>query len=441
MNTENLHPVLRQMPADWQIVRIDDLFAIQQGKQVSARHRDGNHQRPFLRTKNVYWGRIDLTELDAMHFSEEEERRLRLLPGDLLTCEGGWVGRTAIWNGEAPDCLYQNHLHRLRRVSIDTDPSFALFWLWYAFEIGEIYFGRQNDTTIPNLSKSRLGELPMPSPSSAEQRKIAAVLSAVQRAVERQERLIALTAELKKALIHKLFTEGTRGERLKQAEIGLIPQSWNVDRLDRAGDVIYGIQAAVANNVKPVGTRILTNKNIDLDGNIIVDKQSYFELRTEGHRRTLLRKGDILFNWRSGSKEHVGKTAFFDLDGEWTHSSFILRIRPREDVSGRFLFHYLTWLRESKYFVKLHDYAVNAKFNKSAMSALPLVLPDRPEQEAIVASLDAAIKKFNVHRAQRTTLKRRFQNYLHQLMTAQVRVHDLDLSMLEEAAQEPTGAG
>src|SRR4051794_22271332 len=118
------HPVLRQVPADWRIVRIEDLFAIQQGKQVSEKHRNGDRQRPFLRTKNVYWGRLDLTELDAMHFSEDDERRLRLLPDDLLTCEGGWVGRTAIWNGAAADCLYQNHLHRLRRISSDTDPQF-----------------------------------------------------------------------------------------------------------------------------------------------------------------------------------------------------------------------------------------------------------------------------------------------------------------------------
>src|SRR5437588_5536732 len=107
MDRAQLHPVFRLMPDEWAIVRIDDLFVIQQGKQVSARHRDGDRQRPFLRTKNVYWGRLDLAELDAMHFSEEEERRLRLLPGDLLTCEGGWVGRTAIWDDETAGCLYQ----------------------------------------------------------------------------------------------------------------------------------------------------------------------------------------------------------------------------------------------------------------------------------------------------------------------------------------------
>ena len=65
-------------------------------------------------------------------------------------------------------------------------------------------------------------------PPLDEQRQIAQVLSAVQRAIERQERLIALTAELKKALMHKLFTEGTRGEPLKQTEIGPVPESWDV---------------------------------------------------------------------------------------------------------------------------------------------------------------------------------------------------------------------
>ena len=66
----------------------------------------------------------------------------------------------------------------------------------------------------------------------AEQRKIAAVLGLVQRAIEQQERLIALTTELKKALLHKLFTEGLRGEPQKQTEIGPVPESWEVVPLE-----------------------------------------------------------------------------------------------------------------------------------------------------------------------------------------------------------------
>jgi hypothetical protein len=131
-----------------------------------------------------------------------------------------------------------------------------------------------------------------------------------------------------------------------------------------------------------------------------------------------------------GSKEHVGKTAFFDLTGEWTHSSFILRIRPHASVNGRFLFHYLIWLRESKYFIRLHNYAVNAKFNKSAINAMPVPLPERSEQDVIAASIDDAIHKANNHRVALRLLQELFRTLLHQLMTAQIRVHDVDLSEL-----------
>ena len=79
---------------------------------------------------------------------------------------------------------------------------------------------------------SRASAIPLP--PFSEQRKIAAVLGLVQRAIEQQERLIALTTELKKALLHKLFTEGLRGEPQKQTEIGPVPESWEVVRFEDA---------------------------------------------------------------------------------------------------------------------------------------------------------------------------------------------------------------
>lgn len=221
------------LPADWRVDRFDSIFDVQQGRQVSKGNRVGDNQRSFLRTKNVFWNSLDLADLDEMHFSEADESRLALKPDDLLICEGGDIGRTAIWRGAIARCYYQNHLHRARiRASETAEAQFVLFWLWYAFEFGNLYFGRGNVTTIPNLSQSKLCELPLAIPPLAEQRKIAAVLRLVQRAIEQQERLIALTTELKKTFLHKLFTEGLHGEPQKQTDIGPIPQSWEVVPLE-----------------------------------------------------------------------------------------------------------------------------------------------------------------------------------------------------------------
>jgi type I restriction enzyme, S subunit len=427
---------LGALPPAWKVQRFDSLFSVQQGKQVSKQNRIGLNQRPFLRTKNLSWGGLDLSDLDEMHFNEAEEKRLALEPGDLLICEGGDIGRTAVWREGPARCYYQNHLHRARLRNESADSAFVLYWLWYAFEIGSVYFGRGNVTTIPNLSQSKLCELPLPVPPLAEQRRVARLLSLVQQAIEQQERLLSLSVELKTTLLHQIFTQGLHGEPQIETEIGLVPESWTQRPLDEAGDVVYGIQAAVAANLKPIGTKILTNKNISLDGKIVLHAVNYFVLKTKRHHETVLKRGDLLFNWRSGSKEHVGKTAYFDLEGEFTHSSFILRIRPQDEVTGRYLFYYLNFLRKSGYFVKSQTFSVNAKFNKSAINRLPTYLPGEDERRQIVIALDAVEKKIEVVQTKIRLLQDLFRTMLHQLMTAQIRVHELDIPELEAAAAE-----
>jgi type I restriction enzyme S subunit len=122
-------------PNDWNVGRIDTFFEVQQGKQVSKSNRVGKNQRPFLRTSNIYWGKIVLEELDYMNFSNDEEARYRLKKNDLLVCEGGDIGRTAIWNQEVENCYYQNHLHRLRAKTDDIDSLFILQWLEYSYPL------------------------------------------------------------------------------------------------------------------------------------------------------------------------------------------------------------------------------------------------------------------------------------------------------------------
>ena len=190
---------------DWRKVRIDECFDIQQGKQVSKSNRRGNNQWPFLRTANVFWGRLDLSALDRMNFTPEEEKKLALQRGDLLVCEGGDIGRSAMWHGELERCYYQNHLHRLRKAIKEIDENFALLYLQYAFVYARLYLGRANITTIPNLSKSRLAELEIALPPFSEQKAIARVLMTVQEAIARQEALIAKLKELKQSMMNHLF--------------------------------------------------------------------------------------------------------------------------------------------------------------------------------------------------------------------------------------------
>ena len=342
--------------------------------------------------------------------------------GDILISVRAPVGPTNIASEKS--CIGRG-LAAIRAQSIDSE--FLFFNLRY---IESYIASLGTGSTFTAINKHHLANLGV-NPNGfdiPEQRRIAHVLSTVQTAIEQQARLIALTRELKSALMRKLFTEGLRGEKQKETEIGLVPESWEQLRLEKAGDVIYGIQAAVANNLQPVGMKILTNKNITLDGQIVLDEINYFELKTKRHFEAVLKKGDILFNWRSGSKKHIGKTAYFNLDGEYTHSSFILRIRPNDNVNGRFLFWYLYFLRASGYFLQKHDISsVNATFNKSAVDALSVFLPSKDEQEEIASILDTVDAKIALLKQKRDVQEELFRTLLHQLMTAQIRVNELEL--------------
>jgi len=397
------------LPHDWNVRRFDSLFTVQQGKQVSKKNRRGENHCHFLRTKNVLWGRLDLSVLDEMDFKGVEEKRLALKPGDLLVCEGGAIGRTAIWRGELNRCYYQNHIHRARVRDGTVYQRFALYWLWYAFKVGKVYFGRGNVTTIPNLSQSRLRELPIPLPPLFEQRKIAAVLGLVQRAIEQQERLINLTTELKKSLMHKLFTEGLRGEPQKQTEIGPVPESWEITRLDDFCILQRGFD--------------ITKKE-QFSGNVpVVSSGGIFSY----HNVAKVKGPGVVI----GRKGTLGTVHYIDVD-YWPHDT-TLWVRDFKGHDPLFTAHFLKTLS----FERFNSGASNPTLNRNTVHAELVTYPDIEEQENIGRIIRTVEDKAGVHELKRRSLADLFRTLLHQLMTAQIRVHDIDVEgILEQVSGE-----
>ncbi len=416
----------------WQKKRIGDVFEIKQGKSLSSRKQTGLNQKSFLRTSNVFWGRLDFSKLDEMDFSEDDCKTLALLPGDLLVCEGGDIGRTAIWQGEIEDCYYQNHLHRIRRMTSNISPYFAMFWLQAGFTQLGTYDGAGNKTTIPNLSRSRLSVLEMPLPPLLEQEKIAAILLKLQNAILIQDKIIKSLQELKKSTMDFVFTHGLHGEKTKMTPIGEIPQSWEVSILGQEADIEYGVQAAVANAKDPtIGMPILTNINITSDGKINLLTLRYYDVPNNKQDKLLLKKGDVLFNWRSGSQAHVGKTAYFNLEGDYTYSSFILRFRTKGRILDKFLYYYLTLARQRKFFLQNKNVSsINNVYNASMSATIPVYYPDSMEyQNNIIDTIDSVNSKLQVNESHKSALEDLFRTTLNKLMTGEIRVDDLDIDV------------
>jgi type I restriction enzyme S subunit len=282
----------------------------------------------------------------------------------------------------------------------------------------------------------------VPLPPIDEQQQIAAVLSAVQRAIERQERLIALTAELKKALMHKLFTEGTRGELLKQSEIGPIPKSWE---LTPVSSLVKGTPQNGAFIKKPTkGSGFLFANVVNMYGDVHVDAASLerLDVPAETVKQYLLGDGDILVVRSSLKREGIGQSSVVHAPSEpMLFDCHLIRVRlDRLRMVPEFLsFFWRSDVGKADLIRRSKTTTMTTLNQKSASTAL-VPVPSMEEQASIVSILLKAEGKIRIHRRQFFILQTVFRTLLDQLITAKIRVHDLNLSALEEVEKEPEGA-
>lgn len=161
---------LESCPAGWDIANFGEIADTQLGKMLSQKTRPAGNPKPYLRNKNVQWGKFDLSDVWTLEIRSDEAKRFRLAVGDLLVCEGGEVGRAAIWNGEIAECYYQKALHRVRPGRRAT--ARYLYWVLTLYKARNLFQGFSTGTTISHLPQEALRELPVPLPPLEEQRRI-----------------------------------------------------------------------------------------------------------------------------------------------------------------------------------------------------------------------------------------------------------------------------
>lgn len=122
---------------------------------------------PYITTSNVYWGYFNLEHIKEMPFTEDEFLKCSIVPGDLLVCEGGDVGRAAIWENDISMCI-QNHIHRLRAYY----PVCTQFYYFAFFVYKSIGLIGGKGIGIQGLSSGALGKLIFSLPPLGEQERI-----------------------------------------------------------------------------------------------------------------------------------------------------------------------------------------------------------------------------------------------------------------------------
>ncbi len=180
-------------------------------------------------------GVIDYSDVAYLQVEEKQLQKRLLESGDIILERSGGgpkqpVGRVVLFDRDTGIFSFSNFTTVIRiRDRKAFDPKFIFYGLMELYQSGRTEDIQRRTTGIRNLDFTAYkNRARFPQIGLSEQKKITHILSTVQRAIEAQERIIQTTTELKKALMRKLFTEGTRSEPKKQTEIGPIPESWEV---------------------------------------------------------------------------------------------------------------------------------------------------------------------------------------------------------------------
>jgi len=192
---------------DWKRATVGAEFHIELGKMLDAEKNVGV-PKPFLGNQAVQWGFIDTRELGTIKLTPSDLHRYRLEHGDLLVCEGGEIGRAAIWTGELSECYYQKALHRLRPKK-DYDPRLMLY-LFRHFSATGALLNYATQTSIAHLPKEKIETIPIVRPSSSEQAAIATVLSDMDAEIAALEARRDKTRAIKQGMMQQLLTGRVR---------------------------------------------------------------------------------------------------------------------------------------------------------------------------------------------------------------------------------------
>lgn len=441
------------LPQGWARVALGDVADIRLGKMLDKARTSGT-PRLYLRNVNVRWDSVETTDLLTMPFKDEELDRYGIRPGDLLVCEGGEPGRSAIWTYGETDLKYQKALHRVRLAN-GMAGRWVMFSLLRDASTGQLsrHF---TGSTIAHLPREKLVEYEMPVPPAAEQERIIEALdshlsrldAAVASLEAAQRKLKAYRASVLKAavegrlvptetdlarkegrsyepacvLLERILRERRRrweeaalakmqaagktpkDDRWKakyeepvapDARLPSLPEGWcwaTVNQL--SGRVFYGSSAKAGQEID--GVPILRMGNI-VAGSLDLSDLKYLPLDHDEFPELLLEPGDLLFN-RTNSPELVGKSAIYrGTPSRCSFASYLICVRFLQGAEAQWVAQALNSPFGRQWVWRVVTQQVGqANVNGTKLKALAIPLPPSEEQRRSINTTDMLFSNADV---------------------------------------------
>jgi type I restriction enzyme S subunit len=402
---------LGPLPEEWEVVRVVDCCDFERGAEPGSNsyNRQGNGI-PFIRVGNISTGIQELLYTNSNNVKMcKREDILMSFDGSSGVVVKGFTG------------AYSSGIRKVIPKMSHMDKTFLFYALKTRF-VQNTVEKYTTGITIKHASKS-LPHIKIPFPSLAEQQKIAAILSAVQEAKEKTGAVINATKALKKSMMKHLFTYGpvplleAENIPLKETEIGMIPEDWEVVRL---GDVAEDRRETVdpkKKDIAYVGLEHLTPGTIRLN--------NYGNSKEIKSSKSKFYKDDILY---AKLRPYLDKGVLAEFEG--ICSTDIIVIQPNKRlINPQYLAYFIHISKFLDFATKSMTGVNHPRTSWSILKTFKIPFPPLSTQQKIASILSVIDQKIEAEENKKRALEDLFKTLLYNLMTAQIRVNHLEVEI------------
>jgi type I restriction enzyme S subunit len=408
------------LPEDWKMAKLGDI----------CQHRKEAVEPTGEGLKYVGLEHIDSREPKIRRYGSDREVRStknRFYPGDIL------YGKLRPYLDKAAvaefDGISSTDIMVIKTIPGRADGNY-LVHLMHLPEFVSFATSTMTGVNHPRTSWKALSDFKVALPPPPEQKKVAAVLSAVQNAKEKTEAVIKATKELKKSLMKHLFTYGpvpleeAGNVPLKETEIGPVPQGWEVVRLGDIADKLLGGGTPSTSKSEYWGGEIhwTTSKRITngirlMDGEKRITNRGLKESSTH-----LIPRGNLIIGTRVG----VGKVAINEVDMAISQDLTGVFIDNKKYVP-EFLAYQISTDRVQSVFIQCARGTTIKGIPRDELVKMVLAIPSCATQHKIADIVSAVDRKIEVEESKKKALEELFKTLLSNLMTGKVRVNQLEV--------------
>lgn len=422
---------LGPLPEQWTVVPLGEIAEVRGGYGFPHRYQgQGRGVYPFAKVSDMNLpGNEFGVHTAANYVNENVVKALKARPFPESTVIFPKIGAAVHTNKKRilrQASLVDNNVMGVTVVAKDAcDPEFLVLY-FATVNLSDL----ANPGPLPSITAQRVKSQPVPLPPLGEQRAIASVLSAVQEARQKTEGVIVAARALKQSLMKYLFTYGpvpvdeAENVKLKETEIGQVPEEWGVVRLGDVARVRYGLGQPPA--VSDTGVPMIRATNVKR-GRIVVD--GLIRVKREAipeSREPYLKAGDVIVV-RSGA--YTGDVAMVTADWEGSVAGYDLVVTPSSDVHSGYCAEYLLARGAQAYFRSQRDRSAQPHLNAAQLSDTRLPLPSPEVQGGIATALAVVEEKLAAEESRKQALDELFRTLLNDLMTAKLRVKDLEVAV------------